>query len=109
MSTRDSQTTSQGADANLSRRTTRNIERDPGTNSMPKASTISFTAPNTISDSANGLALIKTNDVVDVRGSALNSRRYYVASGGSAGSFTVVPAVIQTEAAGATVTIIRES
>jgi len=107
MSSRTSQTISQGPDANLSRRESGLIERDPSAGDY-KAATISFTSASTIADSANGLGLYQVNDTIEVRGSALNSRRWVVLTAG-AGSITVLPAIIQTEGAGPTITIQRDS
>lgn len=107
MSSRTSQTISQAADANLSRRSSLRIERDPQAGDV-QAATLSFTAPNIIADSANGLGGYGINDTVDIRGSALNSRRWVIAST-SAGSLTVLPAMVQTEAAGPAVVIQRDS
>lgn len=108
MSTRDSQTIAQSSDANLSRRTQSKIERDPGTGALRKATTIGMTSPNLITDSANLLGIFKVGDIIDVRGSSLNSRRWYVTAV-AAGQLTVLPAIVRTEAAGAEMTIIRES
>ena len=65
--------------------------------------TISFTAPSTISDSANGLGVYRAGDPVKVTGSASNNRTYVVATAG-AGTMVVVETNIVTESAGATVT-----
>ena len=65
--------------------------------------TISFTAPSTISDSANGLGVYRSGDIVKVTGSASNNRTYVVATAG-AGTMVVVETNIITETAGATVT-----
>jgi hypothetical protein len=72
-----------------------------------RATTISFTAPGTISDSANHLAGFKVNDIVVVEGSALNSRNFLVNTS-SAGVLTVLPAVVTTEAAGQSILIVRD-
>ena len=107
MSSRISQTVSLGADANNSRRTQSKIERDIGAGDY-QALTIAFAAPGTITDSANGMGLYGVNDTFEVRGSGLNSRRYVIATTG-AGSLTVLPAVIQTEAAGQPIILQRDS
>lgn len=65
--------------------------------------TISFTAPSTISDSANGLGVYRAGDIVKVTGSASNNRTYVVATAGAA-TMVVVETNIITETAGATVT-----
>jgi len=70
------------------------------------ANTISFTAPNTVSDAAGLLAGVKTGDTVRIRGSASNDGTYTVAGGGVAGSFTVNEA-IANEAAARYVTIYK--
>lgn len=72
-----------------------------------KGTTISFTAPNSISDSANGLGSFKSNDLVVVVGSAANSRTWTITAA-SAGSLTVWPTGISTEAAGQKITLIRD-
>ena len=107
MSSRVSQTGSAGADANLSRRSQLKIERDPNAGDY-QAATIGFTSPATIADSANGLGLYGVGDTIDVRGSALNSRRY-VAVTVSVNSITVRPAMITTEAAGPAIIVLRDS
>lgn len=63
------------------------------------AATISFTAPNTVSDSANGLAHILTGDTVVIKGSASNDGAYVVTAGGVAGSFTVTAGILNEIAA----------
>ncbi|CAB4166158.1 hypothetical protein UFOVP843_13 [uncultured Caudovirales phage] len=101
MSTRVKQTVGASAAGNESRRTGSKIERDPGAGNL-QATTISFTASGTIADSGNGLGLYAVNDVVEVRGSAANSKLWTVATAG-AGSITVTPAQITTESAGPTI------
>ncbi len=64
-----------------------------------EADTISFTASDTISDSANGLANFLVGDDIQIVGSNLNSRRYKVVTS-SAGTLTVEPTVIQAAIAG---------
>jgi len=107
MSSRLTQTNSFGAAGNLSRRDQAKIERDPSAGDY-QATTISFTAPGTIADSANGFGVFNLSDDIEVRGSPLNSR-LYVITAASAGSLTVVPAMIQTESAGAPIIIARDS
>lgn len=64
------------------------------------ASTISFTAPNIIADSANGLGIFTyVGQPFTVEGTASNDRRYIVLTTG-AGSITVEPSQVTTEAAG---------
>jgi hypothetical protein len=105
MSTRAPATLSQGASADLSRRTQSGTSRDPG-GPILTATTISFTAGATIADSGSGFLFV-VGDAIEVRGSPLNSRRFVVTAA-AAGSLTVVPAVVQTEAAGASITILRD-
>ena len=111
MSSRISQTVSAGPDVNNSRRSQLFTERDYNAGTY-KASTISFTNPGTIADSANGLGLYQVNDMIDVRGSPLNSRRWAVLTTG-AGSITVQTNAqgeqITTEGAGAAIIISRDS
>ena len=64
-----------------------------------EAATISFTAGDTIADSANGLANFIVGQNIQVVGSALNSRKYKVVTS-AAGTLTVEPAVIQSAIAG---------
>lgn len=102
MSTRTSQRIRFGASGNVSR-------RDNGSYNLDKGRTvtgtgISFTAGGTIGDTGNGLAVFPVGASIEVRGSALNSR-HFVVTASAAGSLTVVPAVVQNEVAGATVTI----
>jgi|SRR6185312_8872569 len=72
-----------------------------------KGTTISFTAPATIADSANQLGTFKVNDIIVVLGSAANSRSWTVQTS-AAGTLTVSPAVITSEVAGAAITLIRD-
>lgn len=71
-----------------------------------RSTTISFTAPATIADSGNGLARFPVGARVRVQGSSLNNREFVVVTS-SAGSLTVRPALIRTEAAGASVELRR--
>lgn len=64
-----------------------------------EAATISFTSSDTIGDSANGLANFLVGDDILIVGSNLNSRKFKVATS-AAGTLTVEPAILQTEAAG---------
>lgn len=74
------------------------------------ASTISFTATGTISDSASGFGAgsgaesFKVGDFIEVSGSASNDGYYQIASH-AAGTLVVTPTNVVTEAAGASVTI----
>lgn len=109
MSSRRTQTVANGPAVNDSRRRTAHFDRDQLAGTY-KATTISFTAPGTIADSANGLGAYAVNDVIEVRGSALNSRPWTVTAAG-AGSITVANGVlgasIQSEIAGPTIIIRR--
>lgn len=65
--------------------------------------TISFTSPNIVADSANGLGIFTyIGQPFTVQGTASNDRPYIVLTLG-AGSITVEPSQITTEAAGNTV------
>lgn len=65
------------------------------------ANTISFTAPNIIADSGNGLGVFTyAGQQLIVEGSASNDRRYIVLTTG-AGSITVEPSQVTSESAGA--------
>lgn len=68
------------------------------------ATTISFTAPDTISHGGNGFAHFPVGAMVEVRNSALNARRWRVVAS-TAGALTVTPARVRTEAAGAAITV----
>ena len=103
MSTRSPATISLAADSNNSRRDTRVVERDVGL--TLKVTTVSFTSTGTIADSGSGMAF-SAGDVIEVRGSPLNSRRYAVTAA-SAGSLTVAPGVVSSESSGAAITLWR--
>lgn len=72
----------------------------------PKGTTISFAAPATIADSANGLGAIPVGALIEVRGSPRNSRKFVVATS-AAGALTVTPALITNEAAGPAITVAK--
>jgi hypothetical protein len=72
-----------------------------------KGTTISFTAPATIADSASQLGNFKVNDIIVVLGSAANSRSWTVQTS-AAGTLTVSPALVTTEVAGTAITLIRD-
>ena len=103
MSTRRTNGNMKAAAGNMSRRTQSNVSADKA-GPMLKGTTISFSSGATIADSGNGLAVFAAGQKVRVRGSTLNSRDYVVATS-AAGSLTVTPAVVQTESAGAAITI----
>jgi hypothetical protein len=71
------------------------------------AATIGFTAPDTIADSANGLAAVLPFSWVEVRGSTANSQRWWVTAVDPGGAdITVAGGVVVTEAAGPTIEIV---
>ncbi len=73
---------------------------------MATAATISFdAATKECRDSANGMAVFKTNDVVVITGSASNNGTFTVTTGNVAAKFTCSGAVFVDEAAGANITI----
>lgn len=102
MSTRTQRSVALGASANLSRSAQGTVNRDPG--GSLQGTGISFTASDTIADSGNGLAIFTAGRVIEVRGSPDNSRTFRVETS-AAGSLTVSPATVTTEAAGPTITI----
>lgn len=104
MSTRATQTTSLSAAGNLSRREQGNSQRKD----TMVATTIGFSSTNSITDSANGLAVFPQGTRLRVRGSPLNSRMWVVTAS-AAGTLTVSPALVQTEAAGATIQLSQEN
>jgi len=105
MSTRTRQTQPLGAAGNSTRRTGGVIERDPG-GATVKGTGISFASASTIADTGNQLGVLAVGDRIAVRGSPLNSREWRVNSLG-AGSIAVRPQMVQTENAGANITITR--
>lgn len=105
MSTRASNGRAQSAAGNLSRAESRSVGRDPGLTRT--ATTIAFTAPGTITDTGNGLAVFTAGQRVRVIGSARNDRVWTVATS-AAGTLTVLPALLTTAAAGPSVTITKE-
>lgn len=104
--TRKSQRNERSAGLNNTRRTQSRISRNLG-GSTVVATTISFTNPSTIADSANGMGNFAVNDKFQVRGSAKNSRWWEVVTSG-AGSMTVRGGIITTEAAAPLITLTRE-
>jgi hypothetical protein len=108
MSTRDQQTINAGVAA-TSRSNSRTVSRDPG-GPIVKLTTVSFTAPATIADSGNGLAIFAytLRSTIRVEGSASNNREWTVSAVASDGSsITVAEPNITTESAGALVTILQ--
>lgn len=88
---------------------------ESGTNQEPQgitATTISFTSPDLIADSANGLGFINANDLIQIAGAAngANNRYAWVDSGTSDGSQVNIdetPGNLANESAGALVAIQR--
>jgi hypothetical protein len=66
--------------------------------------TVSFTAPDTISDSGNRFGGYGVGQVVRVKYSALNSRDYRIETV-AAGALTVSPAMIQSAVAGPVISV----
>ena len=103
----------------MSTRTTNGIKRSAAGNESRKRITsftinkggpnitgtgVSFTSADTIGDTGNGLAVFKIGQSIEVLGSPLNSRTYVVQTS-AAGTLTVLPAVVQSETAGASISI----
>ena len=101
LGTRVRQTISEGADANDSRNPDSDFSRDVG-GQVLEGTTISFTAPDTIADSGNGLAVFAIGDKIRISGSASNDRILRVLTV-AAGTITTDNQTVTTEAAGATV------
>lgn len=66
---------------------------------------ISFTSPGTISSVGNAFGNFSAQSFIEIIGSPLNSRTYEVTAA-AAGSLTVVPALITSEVAGATIQVV---
>ena len=64
------------------------------------------TTPGTITDTGNGLAIFKTDDVLIVTGSASNDGTYNISTGNVAGTIRTTEATV-LEAAGATVSLAK--
>ena len=71
-----------------------------------RASTISFTGPDTIADSGNGLAIFPVGARLRVQGSAANNREFTVTAS-AVGSLTVRPARVTTASASPAVELRR--
>lgn len=98
--TRIRQLISRGASINMSRRSQLKVnELDTIT-----ATDTSFTSPGTIGSAGSRFGRIGAGSVITVIGSPLNSRDYVVATA-SASSVTVLPALLTTESAGATIQV----
>jgi len=106
MSTRDSQRQHLSAAGNNTRRTQGGISRDTGGATVVSAD-ISFSASQTIALSGSGLAALAVGDIIEVRGSPLNSREWRVNTTGL-GFITVRPAMVTNESAGPVITITRK-
>ena len=104
MSTRKQQTKSEGASLNRSTRSSA-MARPLGAPTV-RGTTVSFTNPATIADSGNGLAVFPVGALLEVQGSPRNSREFRVTAS-AAGSLTVVPAVVTSEAATPIITLRR--
>ena len=74
-----------------------------GSATVLTATTISFTAPDTITDTGSGLAIFPAAKYIEISGSASNNGGFLVSTS-AAGTLTV-PSGITTEGAGASVTI----
>jgi hypothetical protein len=70
------------------------------------ATTISFTAPDTIGDTGNGFGIFAVGDFIEVEGTASNNGIYEIATQ-AVGTLTTVEQTITTESAGASMTITK--
>lgn len=66
---------------------------------------ISFTSPGTIASAGNAFGNFTPQMFIEIVGSPLNSRLYEITAA-AAGSLTVVPALITSEVAGATIQVV---
>lgn len=107
MTTRSNQRVHRSGALNNTRRSVQAPSRNPASGTTLRATTVAFTATDTITDSGNALAIFAVGQLIRVRGSPLNSRLYEVATS-AAGTLTVLPAHVQTEGAGATIIVSRE-
>ncbi len=76
------------------------------TNVLIAATTISFTASDTIADSGSGFGIFAVGDLVEIEGTASNDGIFELATV-AAGSMTTVGGGITTESAGASMTITK--
>lgn len=104
MSPRLKSISSLSAAGNETRSRGTDFDRDPGGPHI-SATTISFTAPDTIGDSGNGF-LFAAGNVIEIAGSPANSGRMAVVTA-SAGTLTVPSGRITSESAGAVIDIDR--
>lgn len=98
--TRIRQLIARGASSNTSRRSQLKVNETD----TVRGTDISFTNPGTIASAGSGFGRLAVGDIITVIGSPLNSRDFYVATA-SAASITVLPAIVSTESAGATIQI----
>jgi hypothetical protein len=103
MSTRTTNGIKKSAAGNESRKRVTSFSGDKGGPNV-RGTGIAFVASGTITDSGNGLAVFKVGQSIEVLGSPLNSRTFVVQTS-AAGSVTVLPGVVQSEDAGATIAI----
>jgi hypothetical protein len=100
--TRRRQLIARSARSNESRRQS-NMYR-PADGSSIVNTDISFTSPATITSASSKFGDLTVGQVVGVVGSPLNNRTYVIETA-AAGSITVSPALITTEAGGATIQV----
>lgn len=103
MSTRVSNGSKRSAAGNVSGRRSGSFNADRG-GGVRVGTGIAFTAPGTITDSGNGLAIFRPGQAIEVSGSAFNSRRFVVGTS-AAGTLTVLPGIVQSAVAGPSITI----
>lgn len=85
------------------------IEYDAETVTTYTASTISFTANSTVSDSASGFGSFSVGDKLEIIGSTSNDTNTLTIATVAAGTITVEETSITTESAGASITLIGRS
>lgn len=85
------------------------VEYDVETVTTYTASTISFTNPSTISDSASGLGSFSAGDTLEIIGSSSNDTNSLTIATVAAGTITVTETSITTEGAGNSITLIGRS
>lgn len=96
--TRARQLITRSASLNDSRRRVNRSTQDRGGDNV-QGTDISFTSTNTIASAGNAFGVFAVGQVIEVIGSALNSRIFKVVTA-AAGSLTVEPALVQAEIAG---------
>lgn len=107
MSSRIRQTNATAASTNKTLRNSGSFSADKQAGTI-KGTGISFGASSTIFDSNNGLGIFPIGTRIMVQGSPLNSRRWTVTGITGPGQIAVRPQMVQTEAAGPTITITTE-